>query len=276
MADRSMLDLAQAVRAQIIKETAPKIAAKRSFTIKGLERLALWGATATGALLLAVLSSRSEVGSQRMAAALSGGQTQAASTHAFNAEAETRRLADAVRGLAVDSDQVKSRLAAVEHDMDDVTGSVSRQIEVAKQAARAEDGPTVSATAAATTGMLTPSAMLPTAPAFPPSTTPPSADTAAPAAAVTTQYGIDIGSGLTIQALRMRWTAIRSAHPDLFEGLEPIVSIKEVAHASRVELRLVVGPFAQADAATQLCASVAVFGLFCQPTLYDGQRLALR
>jgi len=41
-------------------------------------------------------------------------------------------------------------------------------------------------------------------------------------------------------------------------------------------LRLVVGPIAQPSAAKELCASLTPFGLFCQPTLYDGQRLALR
>ncbi len=79
-----------------------------------------------------------------------------------------------------------------------------------------------------------------------------------------------------MEALRARWLAIYTAHPQLFEGMKPIVSIKEVARGSRVELRLVAGPIAQAAAATRLCASLTAFGLFCQPTLYEGQRLAQR
>jgi len=147
---------------------------------------------------------------------------------------------------------------------------------VASEARRSETGPTVSATAAVTTAMLTPTAPPPAVAASSSGAMQSSADTAVAAPMAPTEYGVDIGSGLTIQALRVRWTAIRSAHPELFDGLEPIVSIKEVPHGNRVELRLVVGPFAEAGAATQLCASVALFGLFCQPTIFDGQRLALR
>jgi hypothetical protein len=264
MAERSMLDLAQAVRAQIIKETAPKVGTKRLMTLKELGYLAVWGATAAGALMIAVLASRGEVASQRLATAFQGSQ-KAAGMHVFDAEAESRRLTDAVRSLATDDDRIKTRLTVVEHNMDDVTGSISQQIKLAKAATRVDDGPTVLATATASTATAIPAA--------PPDTVAPFA---APPAQAETEYGVDIGSGLTLQALRVRWLALRSAHPELFEGLEPIVSIKETVHTKGIELRLVVGPFAHAAAAGELCASLGQFGLFCQPTIYDGQRLAQR
>ena len=91
-----------------------------------------------------------------------------------------------------------------------------------------------------------------------------------------TAFGVDIGSGLTLQALRMRWAAIRTAHPQFFESLEPIISVREVPHTNKIELRLVAGPIAQPGAAAQLCAQLAALGLYCQPTIYDGQHLALR
>jgi hypothetical protein len=50
-----MLDLAQAVKDQIVKETPPRKGEKPAI-LKGLRRLALWGCTAAGALFLAVLS----------------------------------------------------------------------------------------------------------------------------------------------------------------------------------------------------------------------------
>jgi len=46
--------------------------------------------------------------------------------------------------------------------------------------------------------------------------------------------------------------------------------------AKSVELRLVVGPFADADAAAQLCAALAPFRVLCQPTTYDRQHLVLQ
>jgi len=87
---------------------------RRSSPRKKLRRLAVWGATAAGALCLAVLSSRNEIGAQRVALMLQGGGPTQVAAQKFNPEAETRRLADAVRGLAADDDQIKTRLAAVE------------------------------------------------------------------------------------------------------------------------------------------------------------------
>jgi len=273
-----MQDLARGVRKQIIKETTPKVAAKKSFTMRRLRRAALWGVTAAGAVLIAVLSSRGQLGAQRLADVLHGSRVQLA-TPAFDAEAETQRLARAVRGLAADTEQMKSRLAAVEHGMDDVTGSIGKQIEAANAARRGEAGPTVTGTASVAAAMMT-AAPPPPAIAFPPVRSAPASSQGPPAAAapaaLATAYGADIGSGLTIQALRARWAAIRAAHPELFEGLQPIVSIKDVPRANRIELRLLAGPFAAAGAAAQFCAALTPFGLFCQPTMFDGQRLALR
>jgi hypothetical protein len=261
-----MLGLAQAVSATQRSGGANKPV----ITLQGLRRLATWGAIAAGALLLAVLTSRSEIGSERIAGMLHGSNSQIAARK-FDAEAETRKLAEAVRGLATEGDQIKTRLSAVEHDMDDVTGSISKQIEAVDAARRVSDaGPTAAATAAAT---LSWAPLRAAGVAAPPK---PAAEMLTSAASPPTEYAVDIGSGLTIEALRARWLSIYAAHPQLFDGMRPIVSIKEVPHGGRVELRLVAGPIAQPGAATQLCTALTQFGLFCQPTLYDGQRLALR
>jgi len=253
--ERRMLDLAQAVREQIVKETPPRKGERaRAFTVSSLWRLALWGVTAVGALSLAVLTSRSDVGSERIASLLHGGRQQQA--RAFDAQVETQWLAEAVRGLAADGNQMKSRLAAVERDMTDVTGSISKEIDAVESARQAAPGPTIAATAAATLAM----------PVIPAHT----------GAATPTEYAVDIGSGLTVEALRTRRLSIYSAYPQLFEGMKPIVSVRELPRGNRVELRLMVGPIARSDGAARLCTSLTQFGLFCQPTIYDGQRSALR
>ena len=238
-----------------------------------LRRLTLWGVSAAGALLVAALASRSEVGVQRIAVLLHGGPTRLA-TRTFDAQAETQRLAEAVRELNANDEQIKSRLAAVEHDMDDVTGAITKQIKAADASWHSEDGPSVVATAALTTSIGAPAAAAPFGIASRPATIPPAAEAAVPAPRI--EYGVDIGSSLTIEALRARWLAIRGAHPQLFAGLQPLVSVKEVPRANRIELRLVAGPLADAGDAAQLCAALTPFGLFCQPTMFDGQRLALR
>jgi hypothetical protein len=259
-----MLNLARAVN------VAPKAAApKKPFTMHRLRQLAVWGATAASALLIAVMASRSEVGYQRsgsLLASLGARSSPRLAAQTFDPQAETRRLSDAIRTLASNDEQIKTRLTAIEHNMDDMTGSISRQIEAVKSAPPSPppNGPTVETTAMATTVMAAP---LLVQPLIRPASPPP----AQPAA-----YGVDIGSGLTIAALRARWAAIRSAHPQLLEGLEPIVAVREPPKTNRVELRLVAGPLAQLGLAEQLCASLTPFGLFCQPTIFDGQHLALR
>ena len=97
----------------------------------------------------------------------------------------------------------------------------------------------------------------------------------APALPLPMEYGVDIGSAVSIQALRARWAGIRSAHPQLFDGLAPTVSLSETPQSNRPELRLVLGPIASADAAAKLCTTLERFRLTCQPTIFAGRHLAL-
>jgi hypothetical protein len=241
-----------------LKRAAPRV----PVTMHGLWRLVVWGSTAATALLIAVLSSRGVVGSQRAAVAAStlGGATvavvqpaptpQQPAARAFDAQAETKKLADAVRDLTADNDELKSRLAVVEHSVDDVTGSIARQANTAP-AAWPDTGPPVPATPAAIAAVIAPALPLPM------------------------EYGVDIGSAVSIQALRARWAGIRSAHPQLFDGLAPTVSLSETPQSNRPELRLVLGPIASAGAAAKLCTTLERFRLTCQPTIFAGRHLAL-
>ena len=273
-----MLDLADALKAEPARSAAKgagakSIAAPKTFTMGKLRRLIVWAAAAAGAVAIAALASRSDIGLDRIALIRHGPATQTqVATRTFDAQAETQRLAEAVRGLSTSDEKIKSRLAAVERNMDDVTGSITKQIEAAKGPRRADDGPSVAATAALTASLAAPAA----APAVAIAAAAPAPAVAASAPTPHTQYAVDIGSGVTIDALRARWLTVRAAHPQFFEGLEPLVGVKEVPHANRVELRLLAGPIAEPAAAAKLCAALALFGLFCQPTLFDGQHLAVR
>jgi len=264
-----MLDLAQAVREQIVKETPPRktAGAPKAFTVlRKLRNFTLWISSAAVAVTLAVLAGHSQVGAERFAAMFHPSRAQLAANK-FDPEIVTRQLADAVRVLASNEEQLRGRVSAVEHDLDDVTGSI-RQVAAASETKRAEDGPTVTATAAVTA-----SAAAPVNPPRPPASFTQSDPPAAPQA---TQYGVDIGSGLSLQALRARWQTLRQEHPALLEGMQPIVSVRETPRSNKIELRLVVGPLAHPGAATQLCQALTMFGMFCQPAVYDGQHLALR
>jgi hypothetical protein len=242
-----------------LKRAAPRV----PVTMHGLWRLVVWGSTAATALLIAVLSSRGVVGSQRAAVAAStlGGATvavvqpaptpQQPAARAFDAQAETKKLADAVRDLTADNDELKSRLAVVEHSVDDVTGSIAQQAKATAAPPWPDSGPPVPSTPAAIAAVIAPALPLPM------------------------EYGVDIGSAVSIQALRARWAGIRSAHPQLFDGLAPTISLSETPQSNRPELRLVLGPLASAGAAAKLCTTLERFRLTCQPTIFAGRHLAL-
>jgi hypothetical protein len=311
---------------------APKRQTKASFTMRHLWRMTVWGGTAAGALFVAILASRSQVGTERIAGVFSGrsDRTQVAA-RPFDAQAEEgrlaeeRRLSDAVRGLSAENKELKSRLAAVERNVDDITGSVARQIEAIKKTDMApvpDRSPPVAAApqSRAVLGAPQPAASVPpqeshaviAAPAPPPLAPPAAsapavslppvslapapaqtaaveplqsrpatpapaaapADAAAPAA--TLKYGVEIGNAVSIEVLRAHWLGIHSAHGKLFEGLKPVVMLRGMSHAGRIELRLVVGPLASAEAAAKLCTALAPYRLPCQPTLFSGQHIALQ
>jgi hypothetical protein len=112
----------------------PKRPAKSTFTMRHLWRMTVWGGAAAGALFVAVLASRSDVGGERAAGLFSGrGDRTKVAAEPFVTQSEERRLTEAVRGLAAENDALKSRLAAVEQNMDDITGSVARQLEAIKK-----------------------------------------------------------------------------------------------------------------------------------------------
>jgi hypothetical protein len=278
-----------AVKKQDVKAAPRRKAAKKPFDIRQLWRMALWGVAAAGAILLAVLASKSEAGAERLAAVLASLRGEPAPPP-FDARVETRKLSNALRGLSSDNDQLGSRLTAVERHVDDVTASLKKQIEAVKaeaEAPRPADTPPATPNAPGSTAApaLPSATSLPFPPPTPFPAPPPTGVQAPPPAKPTVpgssslepkQYGVDIGTAVSVQALRVRWAEIRAAHPQLFQGLTATVITRGIPQSDRSELRLVVGPLANSDAAARLCASLAPYRLTCQPTGFDGQHVALQ
>src|SRR6516165_5690035 len=164
-----------------LKRPAPKASGpmapdrKAPVTMQGLWRLMMWGATAAAALLIAVISSRGVVGSQRAAVAvatINGGSSDAvkqqpgqatvqADNRPFDAQVETKRLSEAVRELASENDRLKARIGTVEHNVDDVTGSIVQQIKRAAAAPAWPDGPPEPVTPANISAVVAPALPLP-------------------------------------------------------------------------------------------------------------------
>ena len=54
-----------------------------------------------------------------------------------------------------------------------------------------------------------------------------------------------------------------------------MVTVRENGKTHGVDLRLVVGPIADVEAASRLCTILAAARHYCQPVSFEGQRLSL-
>jgi hypothetical protein len=99
---------------------------------------------------------------------------------------------------------------------------------------------------------------------------------AAESVATKTEFGIDVGANTSVEGLRTLWAALKTAQPAFFDGLRPVIVVRDGPKPGSIELRLVAGPLANANIAARLCASLAAAGQTCQPAVFDGQRLALQ
>jgi hypothetical protein len=292
-----------------------------------LWRLVAWGGFATVALFVAVIFSYSKAG-QRQAVASPSGQVSAgratlgqANPGAGAAQAripeessetaeETQPLLDAVRALTADRDQALARIAALERNLDSVTGSIKRERNTGAPPAAAPtlpQGPSAPSSAATIARPETPVARLET-PAPPvtdaavPSPAAPAsqqsgdiAPLAAPDAgnraalsvsttrvstpaeplAVAAGLGVDIGGAANYAGLRTLWRSIKNSDVELPEDLYPLVTARENGKTHGVDLRLVIGPIGDVETASRVCTTLAAAHHYCQPVSFEGQRLSL-
>ena len=239
-------------------------------------RFGAWAAVATVALAgagVAGFTSGGTHGSTRVAAATAGP----------GGDGEARRLAEAVRLLAADRDRLAARVAALERNIGDMTGSIApgaaRPIPGAPPMLAPSPTPPIATAPPASPPVAAPGKPPPLQ-ALPnpgPADPPTPADPGPTGSVVTkTEFGIDLGGGPSIEALRALWSQVKAGNQQLFEGLRPVMSIREAARPGAFELRLVAGPFGNVTAAARACAVLAASGLACQPAVFDGQRLALK
>ena len=323
------------------------------FGMQALWRLAMWVGLATFALFAAVLSVYSNAGAQRQTPSVTSGQA-AKQTRVDAVESgaqpnetaeETRRLAEAVHALAVDRDQLVTRMAALERNLDGVTGTIKRdrtstplpsqvqnpplpqlqaqaqipaqaqvqdlpqiqvqtqpqsQIQAQAQTPQPNPGPaTVAAPRPETTPA--PATEVAVSPAPPPisrqiATAGDAAQTATPDAGARAapsppglaslapprealtggnELGVDVGGATNYEGLRALWHATKNNDPELLADLYPMVTVRENGKTHGVELRLVIGPIADPEAASRLCTTLSDAHHYCQPVAFEGQRLAV-
>jgi hypothetical protein len=401
--------MAESKRATIIADV------DEHFDMRALVRLGAWGLSAVAAVVLVIVAGRSEIGTRRAVAAFQSSEPPAAvvaasavgelRTRASDSEHETRRLADSIRALNDDRDRLTVRMSAVEREVGDLTGSVSRALAIVgtvKPMPSPETKPAGPDTAAKpppvaveskpaaldaapnaaivdkTTTPPQPDKLRPAASAQPPAVSeapkmstldsskmpkppalqppsaaaqrtaaanptlapaakPPDADSAPPTGTIPVrvplpkpltaatppagsekaqsgersgpaasapgnagqaapaviaaiaapagpdgssllkvEIGLDLGPALTLARLRTRWSELQAQNQALFNGMRPLVALRETSQGKSVELRLVIGPVADIQAAAEVCGALAGSQFMCQPAVFDGQRLGTR
>ncbi len=255
--------------------------------MRGLVRPALWGSAAIVSMLVVALATQTAAGKSRLAVAygaISGTSDVAEREREQKTvrreqllELETRYLTETMRTLSEDRDQLLARIAVLERNYEDVTGSINRMARPANTATEQLFPIAPSTELAPVIPPPQPTTTVAAIPAAPAEREPePALQTdGAPAASARTDFGLDLGGGTTLAAMRAAWNQIRRNHATLLDGLRPVIGIRD-GKGGQVDLRLVVGPISNAAAAAKLCASLSAAGQSCQPTTFDGQRLALR
>ena len=230
---------------------------RRRVVVRELWRLGRWGLSAAGAVFLVVTLALSDAGLERIAVGLASLQGEPQADPRPTPEEEARRVGETVRMLAADRERTLARIQALERSLEDVTGSL----------ASPPDKPPAVTPPPSPIPFTTMTVPMPrTAPAPQP-----------PDGSVTkTEFGIDLGGAPNVEGLRALWNAARARHGGLLEGLRPVMSVRESGRPGSVELRLVAGPIPNAASAARLCATLTAAGAVCQPSVFDGQRLALR
>jgi hypothetical protein len=223
-------------------------------------RLLIWASIALVMGVMALFAVRSDTGTVRLAQLFAPERAPVRTAELSRPVTpdpiltyETRRLADAVRVLGAERDELADRLSRVEQQFGDITASISR-------------GPRSVEAPRPTEAIRTPE---PTVIAAAP-------PTPADSTVMRTDFGVDVAGDVSVDGLRQRWQALRTQHPVLLEGLRPVMAVADGTRPGSLELRLIVGPLTNANAATRLCASLAQSGVSCRAAAFDGQRLALR
>jgi hypothetical protein len=255
------------------EEFAPS---RRKFGIRDLWRAAAWGLSATAALTLAVYAGSTGIGHDRAHLAFAEIHevlipSGAKPIRPLDAR-EGRRLAETVRGLAADRERLLDRIATLEQSIDGVTGSIARVEKAVKvpleavPAPNEPDAPPNPPVEDITSSISPPATVVPQVVPMPPQ--PPVSNVAK------TEFGLDLGSASTVEALRTAWTAALRRHGPLLEGMRAVV--RERVRPGGMELRLIAGPLPNAAAAARLCAAMTAAGAICAPAVFEGQRLAGR
>lgn len=223
-------------------------------------------------------------------------------------EAENRRLSAEVRALTADRERLAARIRVLEQNLQDMTGSIKKQSAELEAARTAMAPPPPAITVptiappptkpAIVAGVAPPADPVPpdlppltslvpiaptpaqaAAPAIEPVSMPPARVASAPAnqpaappAPTKIEYGIDLGSATSLEALRIHWAAVKANYGPQLVGLHPVIS-HYTRQGGGVTYRLIAGPVPTVAAATELCTRFRTLRTGCRPAKFAGAQL---
>lgn len=273
---------------------------RRRRELNSLLWLCGWGGFTAVALTALAIASQTETASERLRHIFAMNESSAIARmppRVAQLETETQRLAVQVRALTTDRDRLAGRIALLESSIDDMTGAIKKQA-VATAAALAarvppptpgapataspapSNPPGANVAIAATETLASAAPPAPKADRAPPQAVPlPPARIATvsitgpdPPAAKQDDFGLDLGGGATIDAVRQRWSTVKANFGPLLSGMHPLAAHDQRPGAPGY--RLVVGPLPNSVAASGLCAHLSAARTACRPVKFDGEPIA--
>jgi hypothetical protein len=284
-------------------ELAPREPRPGRIDMRALWRLTGWGVTAALALGVLAITTQTYTGSQQLKLALTPPEMPVRKVTVLNVPpsappaniAEIARLQAEVNVLAADRDRLAARLASLERNLDDLTGSIKHLTappaaapepapKAAEPAATAAPSPKPAEPAAAAQPPPKPAAPETVAvPATPPIDAPPAV---APTAAASTvpmppervaalppkpEFGIALAGASNVALLHMQWAAIKANFGPLIGDLKPHALHDRRGNVSHY--RLIIGPLPTYTAAAKLCSRLIAARAVCRPVKMAGEPL---
>ncbi len=278
----------------------------RRRNLKALFWLCGWGGAAAVALTTLAVTSQTKNATEQLRSIFAAAEPAAVAqmpSRVTELESETRMLIAQMHVLTADRDRLAGRIALLESSIDDMTGAIKRQADVTaaalatKAAPAAAPAPATPATirsappseASAKTqpGAPPPSskmanatpAVQPEAPSRDPVPVPQARSSASTAEEPASppesrnEFGLDLGGGPTLEAVRQRWVTVKANFGPLLSGMHPLAARER--RPGTIGYRLVVGPLPNSPAATGLCAHFNAARTACHATKFDGEQIAI-
>ena len=284
---------------QTPKEPDLRAPRRRGRELNSLLWLCGWGAFTAVALTALAIASQTETAGERFRHIFAINESSAIARmppRVAQLETETQRLAAQVRALTTDRDRLAGRIALLESNIDDMTGAIKKQAAATATALAAKvppptpgapatappassNPPGANVTIAAAETLASAAAPAPKADRAPPQAVPlPPARVATvsitgpdPPAARQDDFGLDLGGGASIDAVRQRWSTVKANFGPLLSGMHPLAAHDQRPGATGY--RLVVGPLPNSVAASGLCAHFSAARTACRAVKFDGEQI---